>query len=319
MHRCVSLMVFLFMMVCCLTTVSAETVVGDPASRMNAGQIEYEGTNYRPKRRLTTVLLIGTDTTNETEVNASFRDGGQADFLLLLVFDENEKTIRPVQINRDTMTEIRAFSEFGQETGLWKAQICLAHSFGDGKEQSCKLTVDAVSRYLKDIQIDGYVAMNLDGISAFNDALGGITVTLEEDFSAYDSTMLQGTTITLHGKQAEYYTRMRYNIGDQTNASRMLRQETYIKQAAIRFKEKIEATPSFAEAVYWELNPYIVTDMTQGRMINLASLASHYQVFEMLEIDGTGSLGDSGYIEFYPDDKAVWETVLSLFYDEMDE
>lgn len=45
--------------------------------------------------------------------------------------------------------------------------------------------------------IDFYVAMNMDGISELNDLAGGVTVTLEDDFSSIDPAMTKGTTLTL--------------------------------------------------------------------------------------------------------------------------
>lgn len=46
--------------------------------------IEVEGVTYEQKMNLTTVLLIGTDRRSD-EVSEGYRDGGQADFLLLAV------------------------------------------------------------------------------------------------------------------------------------------------------------------------------------------------------------------------------------------
>ena len=75
--------------------------------------------------------------------------------------------------------------------------------------------------------IDFYVAMNMDGISELNDLAGGVTVTLEDDFSSIDPAMTKGTTLTLHGDQAETFVRSRMTVGDGTNASRMERQEAF--------------------------------------------------------------------------------------------
>lgn len=47
--------------------------------------------------------------------------------------------------------------------------------------------------------IDFYLEMSLDGISVLNDLAGGVTVTLEDDFSAEDPAMTRGTTLSLHG------------------------------------------------------------------------------------------------------------------------
>lgn len=69
--------------------------------------------------------------------------------------------------------------------------------------------------------------MNMDGISELNDLAGGVTVTLEDDFSSIDPAMAKGTTLTLHGDQAETFVRSRMTVGDGTNASRMERQEAF--------------------------------------------------------------------------------------------
>ena len=58
-----------------------------------------------------------------------------------------------------------------------------------------------MSRYLG-IEINDYMAVNLEGIGVFNDAIGGMAVTLTEYFSAYDTLTVKGTMVTLFGNQA---------------------------------------------------------------------------------------------------------------------
>lgn len=297
---------------------SCETVVGDPEERTNAGQTECGGRAYRPRRRISTVLLIGTDKNMDEKQDTSigaYRNAGQADFLLLCVIDDNAKQITPLIINRDTMTDITTLSSFGKEMGLWNAQICLSYGFGDGKELSCKLTCRAVSSYMSDIEVKDYLAVNLDGINVFNDAIGGVTVTLSEDFSAYDASMVAGTTITLHGDQAEYYTRMRYHVGDQSNASRIIRQIDYIRNAGEVLRERIVCDTAGVENIYEAMQPYILTNMPKGRLINYANLVTQYEVRPVVEIDGTNVVGTSGYVEFYPDADSLQQALLNLFYE----
>ena len=64
------------------------------------------------------------------------------------------------------MTPITILGVLGNRSGVRTAQICLAHSFGDGGAQSCELMAEAVSNLLLGSQIDYYIAMSLDGISA---------------------------------------------------------------------------------------------------------------------------------------------------------
>lgn len=314
MKRILSILLAILML---MHTAWAETVVGDVDARLNAGQIEVNGEKYRPKKRLSTLLLIGTDQEEDEKAGDALRSGKLADFLVLLVVDENAETITPIQIHRNTMAPINLPDPFGQDEGPQTAQICLSYSFGDGKEQSCGLTVDAVSRYLGDIPIDNFAAMDLSGITAFNDALGGVEVTLEDDFSAYDETMIPGATLVLQGMQAEYYVRMRYSAGGPSDLSRLKRQWTYIERAKESLKEKIYTGSNSFDSLFSALGSYILTDMNAGRLINFARLLSRCEFLPVMEIEGESIEGADGLMEFHPDEDSLQQTILTAFYEKI--
>ena len=294
---------------------NCETVVGNVDDRINAGRVEYQGVDYRPKRRITSILLMGVDQeSGESERERGFRNGGQADFLLLLVLDDNAKTVFPILLNRDTMTDITALTSFGVELGSWSAQLCLAHSFGDGREQSCVFTQKAVSGLLMDCRVDHYCAMFLNGISVLNDMLGGVEVYLEDDFSIYDPDMISGTTVVLQGKQAEVFLRNRYGIGSQDNVSRMGRQKQYLENAKQSLEAKSNDNPAYVETLFNALEPFIVTDMGRGRSINLLDQARTYQWLPLRELTGEYAIGENGYVEFHADDSSIREIVIEAFY-----
>lgn len=54
-------------------------------------------------------------------------------------------------------------------------------------------TVDAVSTLLKGQKVDGYAMINMSAIQVVNDMVGGVTVTIEGDFSERDKRKLQLT------------------------------------------------------------------------------------------------------------------------------
>src|SRR5699024_6112325 len=126
----------------------------------------------------------------------------------------------------------------------------------------------------------------LDGISVLNDAVGGITVTLEDDFSTLDPAMTAGTTLTLVGDQAEYYVRSRMNIGIGTNEARMARQEEYLSALGEKLGARIAEDQAFIEALYEALGPYLTTDMSRGRMINEVWASREYASETVLELAG---------------------------------
>ena len=287
---------------------------GDYTQRYAYGEtIEVDGVAYRRKANLTAILLMGIDRESGA-VAGNGRNGGQADFLRLVVIDWDAGTVSQIGIDRDTMTPVTILGVLGNRSGVRTTQICLAHSFGDGGEQSCELTVEAVSNLLMGVQIDHYVAMNLDGISVLNDWAGGITVTLEDDFSALDPAMTAGKTLTLTGEQAEIYVRSRMSVGVGTNEARMARQEDYITRLTERLNEKLSEGEEEIGALYDALEPYLTTDMSRGRLVNTLWNARGYARAALLEPEGSHEIGSDGFMEFHVDEDALKALVLELFY-----
>lgn len=300
------LLCFIVALMLCLSSACAEEV------RFNEEQLLiYEGETLRLRKRLTTILLLGIDQSEFTA--GTYRNGGQADFQMLLVIDDNRKQVTALQLDRDTMTEITVLGILGHVTGERTAQLALAHAFGDGGELSCKLAVSAVENLLLNIPVDKYFAMNLDGIAAFNDALGGVEVTLEEDFSAFDPSMTKGATLRLQGVQAEYYVRQRFGIGDQTNASRLQRQNSYLTSARQVLGDQLHQSANFITVLFEAVEPYSVTNMVRGFMINTANKINKYDVLPIVQLPGEHRLGENGYMEFHPDSQALLEFVLETF------
>lgn len=277
--------------------------------------IVYNGKEYVYNHLIDSYLFIGVDQREtNTTVSSSARNGGQSDFLLLMVIDPVSKTFRRIQIDRDTMAEITVLGILGNPLGTSTLQICLAHGFGDGREQSCRFTTEAVQRLLCGVPINGYMSLNMDGITALNDLLGGVTVTLEDDFSALDPSMTAGTTLTLRGAQAELFVRSRQQIGSGTNAERMRRQEQYLDKATGMIGSRVKDDSAFVGTLFDGLKDYIITDISRGKMINEANKAAKYQDMGTLTLKGEHTTGSDGFVEFHPDEDALIQMVLDIFY-----
>lgn len=269
---------------------------------------------YR-KRELTNLLLIGVDWAEMDSPAASGRYAGQADFLLLLTFDKKNRTISTLQIDRDTMTDIRVYGPFGEYTGIRETQICLSHAYGATAAENCENTVWAASRLLGNIPVDGYLALDMSAITALNDALGGVTVTLEEDFSALDPQMVRGATIALQGKQAETFVRGRTGVGDGTNAARMKRQKAFMQKAGDLIAEGLERDSGFAGTLLDALSGHMTMNVTRGWLINKAYESSGYRRTETRTLAGTHALGADGFTEFRADTDALNDLLTASFFE----
>lgn len=270
--------------------------------------------NYRDGE-LTNILLIGTDWDEGRQVSEGSRYAGQADFLLLLCMDRPNKMITPILIDRDTLADVRIYGPFGDEAGTRCTQICLSYAFGDTPQHACENTVWSVSELLGGIPIDGYMALSMDGITALNDALGGVTVTLEDDFTHIDPEMKQGATITLHGNQAETFVRGRMNVGEGTNQSRMRRQSAFIEAASERMAQGMSEDMNYISNVLDAVSPWMTTDLNRGWLINRAYESQNCQRTDIRRIAGSHSVGEDGFIEFKADEDALIDLLTSIFFE----
>lgn len=279
--------------------------------------VEVDGVTYRKKSRLTTILVMGVD--HDTQDSYEYRKAGQADFLRLVVLDDADKTVQQLQIDRDTMTPVTVLGLLGDRYEPVTEQICLGYAFGDGRQTSCEVTVEAVENLLGGQEIDQYLAMGLDGISTLNDLAGGVTVTLEDDFSAADPAMTKGATLTLQGDQAEIFVRRRMDIGEGTNEARMVRQEEYLAQLSAQLESRVQQDQQFTAQVYDALQPYLVTDLAKGQLVNEVWAAKDDTVEPAIALEGEHKVAEDGFTEFYPTEASVQKAVLTLFWEPVEE
>ena len=279
--------------------------------------VEVDGVTYRKKNRLTTILVMGVD--HDTQDSYEYRKAGQADFLRLVVLDDADKTVQQLQIDRDTITPVTVLGLLGDRYEPVTQQICLGYAFGDGRQTSCEVTVEAVENLLGGQTIDQYLAMGLDGISTLNDLAGGVTVTLEDDFSAADPAMTKGATLTLQGDQAEIFVRRRMDIGEGTNEARMVRQEEYLAQLSAQLESRVQQDQQFTAQVYDALQPYLVTDLAKGQLVNEVWAAKDDTVEPAIALEGEHKVAEDGFTEFYPTEASIQKAVLTLFWEPVEE
>lgn len=282
----------------------------DPIVLEHAGRTyEYKGQDF------INILMLGIDRESIDATDADMRGNGQADFLLLLSIDRATRTVTPVQLDRDTVTPVQVYGALGNPAGFRNMQICLSYAFGSTPEQGSENTGKAVSDLLGGIEIDHYLAMDMSGMAALNDALGGITVTLEEDFSDMDPSMTKGTTLTLRGQQAEYFLRGRRYIGDGRNTSRMARQRQFMDEAVRIFTERMNADANYPAKLLEQLDDYLYSDAEQGVLANYAVSYGKYQRADIRTIEGTHAVSEDGFMEFYPDDESLKQLLVDIYFE----
>ena len=280
--------------------------------------VYYDGNWYQPSKDVKSYLIMGVDRYGEATEANPIDGAGQADMLMVLVINHAEKSYHVLQINRDTMTDVTVLGMQGDEIGTEKMQIATAHSYGTGLKDSCENTVKAVSTFLYDVKIDGYAAIQMDAIPLINDWAGGVTVTIKDDFSQVDPSLMMGETITLTGEQAYTFIRGRSYVGDSTNVSRMARQVEYFNGLASQVHKMMNEDIGTVAELYQTITPYMVTDMGSGTVTKLAQKCKGYTNKGIVSIEGESKMGEK-FMEFYADEDSVKQAVFSLFYTQVQE
>lgn len=285
-----------------------------PVSSTEDGVVSYNGVDYVYKDNIETFLVLGLDKYEGSDSADSHESGVQADFLMLFVFDNNTKKSTAVQINRDTMTKINKLGIGGVKVDSLTAQIALAYNYAsDNDKVKCRNVKDSVEYLLNGIKIDHYLSLTMDAVPASCNLVGGVEVTVLDDFTGIDDTLVKGEKVTLTGEQALRYVRTRYGLEDSTNNTRMARQQQYINALYEKVNSKIAADDEFLVKLVETMDDYIVYDSSDQRMLDFAEKFDDYEFLGIQEIEGESKLGEK-FVEFYPNEDYIWSLVIDLFY-----
>ena len=202
--------------------------------------ITRDGVSYYPRQDITVVMVLGIDQNGPVQASEGYINPGAADMAALLIFDDADKSCTILQLNRDTMLEMPVLGVGGKNAGTYYGQLALSHTYGSGMADSCENTRRTISNFLYGIRIDYYLAMNMDAIAMLNDAVGGVTVNITDDFSAVDPALTKGK-VTLRGEQARTFVQSRMSVGDGQNLSRIRRQEEYMRNMVPALQKSLQS------------------------------------------------------------------------------
>ncbi len=283
------------------------------------GDIRYNGVHYRYNEDILTFLFLGIDKMSEVAPVEDAIDGGQSDAVFLLVLNPHSGEISVIGIPRDTMTDVEIYDEKGVYWGTEKAQLSIQHGYGDGAQLSCERSVKAVSRLFYGLPIHGYCAINMGAIPFINDAVGGIELSAVETMNYPEFKVKEGETVHLEGMEAYYYLRSRDTDSFNSAGRRLERQKQYLTAYASAAIRAVKEDLTFPLTLYNTLSKYMVTDIGVDEISYLAGQAAGYHFSEesLRSLQGATVQGEI-YEEFYPDEQALYELILQVFYEEVE-
>lgn len=280
--------------------------------------IRYQGRVYQYNEDILTFLVMGIDKGTEAIEGYEDEGYGQADALFLAVLNQKDQSIRIIGINRNTMTDIDIYDENGSYVRTQTAQIAVQHGFGDGREKSCKYQLEAVQHLFYNLPIHEYVAINVSAIPAINDAVGGVDVTVLQDLTVKDPLLVKDSQVHLMGESAYWYVKYRDTSVFASADMRLARQKQYLTSFVEQAKAAVRSDISIVMDLYQAVMPQIVTDIAADEIAYLASILPdyHFDKNSIYTLEGETVMGRQ-FEEFYPDETALYELVLDVFYEEV--
>ena len=283
----------------------------------DSNTVTWQGKTYKYNQNISNYLLLGVDKRTPAETRVGKADAGQADALFLLSLNRKTKEMTLISIPRDTMTDVESFDLEGKSLGKSKDHISLSYGYGDGGAESCKLTQEAVSNLFYGLPIQGYLAMNLDGIPELAKSVGGLTVTVPNNSLEYKyPEFAEGAEVTLTEENTEIFVRSRDVDESQSAIYRMERQKAFLDAFSKKAKECYEQNAKFAANLFVAIKPYTVTNISEDRLMKLFQTADEGDGYTEWTVPGEGTQGLS-YDEYHVDDDALYTKIMETFYQEI--
>ncbi len=280
--------------------------------------ITYQGQEYQYRDNLINILCMGIDKDEEMSLRDDNGNSvGQSDAIFLVSLDLENNDIRIIAIPRDTMVTIQKFDGNGSYLGSGPGQLTLQYAYADGQEKSAKLVASQVSSILGGIPINAYVAINLRCLWVLNDAIGGVDITMDDDYTVLNPEFKEGATVHLSGNSVENYVRGRDTSVAGSAYTRIHRQKIYIQAFFEKAKTVFKEDMTLPVTLMQTLEKDMETDITVDEAVYLLSEALDCSFLEenMCTLSGEIRKGEK-YEEYYLDEDAVEALVVDLFYEE---
>jgi polyisoprenyl-teichoic acid--peptidoglycan teichoic acid transferase len=232
------------------------------------------------------VLILGVDERKG--------DKGRSDTIIVLTVNPSNNSVKMLSIPRDTRTEI-----IGKGT---EDKINHAYAFG-----GIPMSMNTVENFL-DIPIDYYIQVNMEGFKDLVDAVGGVKVQNDLDFSQGDFHFAKGE-ISLNGEEALSFSRMRHE-DPRGDFGRQSRQRQIIK-AVINEGMSVSSLTNFSD-IFTVLGKNIKTNLTFDQMIDIQkNYRNAGRNIQQLEIKETGTMINKIYYGLVtPEEKLRIQTEL---------
>lgn len=278
--------------------------------------VVYGGKSYKYNEHLSNYLFMGIDAREAVEGDHARAENGRADAIYLLSYDRVKKTVKSIAIPRDTIANIHVYSADGTDLGLTEDHINMQYLYGDGKTKSCQLMKESISTLLYGVPIQGYCALNMDGIPEAVKVLGGVKLTVpDKTLEKVNPRFKEGAEVTITEADAEQFVRYRDTQQSQSAMDRMNRQKVFMEAFVDTAKKQAANDTGLVVDLYNGVNPYMVTNMGTDLFAQLLE-ATYDEKNKITDIPGE-KVDGIDFDEYHINETQLYEFVLQMFYQEL--
>ncbi|MEV7684855.1 LCP family protein [Streptomyces bungoensis] len=216
------------------------------------------------------VLILGSD--SRAGANAALDkakvSGARSDTALVMHIPEGRQKAVAISIPRDTLVT-RPECTRTDGTKVSSARRVMFNSIYSQVGPACVVkTVEQMSG----VRMDHYVEIDFSGFKGLVDAIGGVTVTVDQDIHDSSSGLdLTAGTHRLDGTQALQFVRTRHGIGDGSDLGRIgLQQQFMIALLSEIKKQDLLGSPAKTYKIADELTAALTTDSDLASLTKLA-------------------------------------------------
>ncbi|MBD0423747.1 LCP family protein [Streptomyces sp. TRM S81-3] len=219
------------------------------------------------------LLVLGSDSRagDNASLGTGKVSGARSDTALVVHIPEGRKQAVAVSIPRDTLVT-RPECTKSDGSSLPEAKRVMFNSVYSQAGPACVVkTVEKMSG----VRMDHYMEIDFAGFKGLVDAIGGVTVTIDEPIKDSSSGLdLSAGTHTLDGTQSLAFVRTRHGVGDGSDLGRIgLQQQFLIALLSEVKRQDLLGSPTKTYKIADTLTSALTTDSELASLTSLADFA----------------------------------------------
>lgn len=293
--------------------------------------VAFDGKVYSYDSSRINLLVLGVDKAGKMNTEPDYEKwlSGQTDAIFVVSINSSERKISILGVPRNSMVNVDVYDSEENISRTIFDQICLQYPYAGGAEHGLKKTTETVSELLYNLPIHGTAAVGYEALIKINNMAGGVDVVALESLETPFGYYKEGENLHLEGKYALAYVRARNVNVLGSPTMRLERQKQYLAALADRMKEEMKKNPMLIKEMYDAVSGYVNTDMEIDELVYLAAQAAGYpfSVGDIYLLQGEdravpiikdGEETEDFYDDFYLDEESLKETMIGIFYKEVE-